>query len=535
VTRNQSPAQLQSELLAEEAALALRSPLDFGMYVNRRDKFDPKSSVFKAYAYSRMLSSLVVRFLADPTAKYLLLSGPIRHGKSWSLSRTVPSWYLANNPDHHVILAGYGKDFSTIWGRFTRDQISAHPELGIGLDPSARSVEHFALARPHVGTMTATGVGGSIIGRGAHLYLIDDPLKNAEEALSKTFRAKQEDWFWTSANGRLEPGGKLILTMARWHEEDLYGYLWDALPRENTWRVETPALADGNPYDPTGREIGEALVPERYPAAARNPADGQSLQETKITVKPWAWNSQYQCSPQTEEGGMFAKVGRRSYTTTPTHYVLQQPDTPPVYVDRDKTRRFVTVDLAATTKTARDWTVFSVWDAALLPRSTAVALLLAGVVRVRIDSADHLEQAIGVRDKFKPLYIGVETSTYGLTLITQLQRAGVSVRELSPDKDKVSRAIPASSAWNAGRVFLPAKEELAVVDDLAAECHAFPDGNHDDFVDTLSYAVLELDTGPIGPSLGAFRPRKKEPERGTADWLLAQRRKPKQRPRAVGT
>jgi predicted phage terminase large subunit-like protein len=521
-------SDIQAELLAAEAALALRSPLDFGKYVNRRDKYKPESSVYEEYAYAKMLSDLVVRFLADPTAKYLLLSGPIRHGKSWALSRTVPAWYLANNPDHHVILAGYGSSFASTWGRFTRDQIARHPELGIGIDPSARSVEYFSLSHPHVGTMTATGVGGGIIGKGAHLYLIDDPLKNPEEALSDTYRTKQEDWFWTAANGRLEPGGKLILTMARWHFADLFGYLWDRLPRENTWRVETPALADGNPFDPTGREEGEALVPQRYPAKKRAKPDGQSLEETKATIDPWVWASQYQCSPQAEEGGLFAKSGRRSYSTTPTHFILSQPDAPPVFLDRNKTRRFVTADLAATTKTANDWTVFSVWEAARLPQSEVSVILLTGVVRTRMDSADHLDTALDVWRRFRPLFMGVEKATYGLTLLTQLQRKGVPVRELIPDKDKVSRAIPASSAWNAGRVYLPVKEELEVVEELVEEATQFPNGKHDDWTDTLGFAVIELDTGAIGGSLGAFRPAAGKPQEGTVAWLR-QRSKPKRR------
>lgn len=512
---------IQSELLAAEAALALRSPLDMGLYVNRRDKFDPESSAFKAYRYAKMLSDTVVRFVNDPVAKYLLLSGPVRHGKSFLTSRTVPTWYLANNPDHHVILAGYGANFASTWGRFTRDQVAAHPEFGIGIDPSARSVEHFALARPHIGTMTATGVGGSITGRGANLFIIDDPLKEAKEALSETFRKNQVDWYWSTADTRLEPGGKMIVMMARWHTDDLYGHLTERLPADTTWRVETPAVADGNPYDSTERYEGEPLVPERY--------DAEALDRIRTTTDTWAWNALYQCSPQSEEGGMFSKAGRRSYTSTPDHYVLAQPDAPPVYIDKAKTRRFVTADLAATTKTARDWTVFAVWDAALLPRSSTAVLLLTGIVRTRIDSADHLETAEDVWRRFKPLFIGVEKATYGLTLLTQLQRAGIPVRELIPDKDKVSRAIPASSAWNAGRIYLPAKEEMAVVGDLAEEAHAFPNAKHDDFVDTLSYAVQELDLGPIGPSLGAFRPKEQGPQPGTAGYLLAHRFKKKRK------
>jgi predicted phage terminase large subunit-like protein len=516
---------VQAELLAAEAALALRSPLDMGRYVNRRDRWDPKSTAFEAYRYTKLLSDTIVDFVEHPTAKYLLLSGPVRSGKSHVVSRTAPTWFLARYPDRHLIMSGYGSAFASTWGRFTRDQIAAHPELGISIDPSARSVEHFALARPHVGSATFTGVGGSITGRGAHLFIIDDPTKTAEEAMSETYQQKLEDWFWSVADTRLEPGGKLILMQARWAFADTYGRLADRLPADVTWRIETPAIADGNPYDPTGRELGEPLVPERYDLAA--------LEAIKAKTDPWVFHALYQCSPQAEEGGLFAKSGRRSYSTTPTHFILSQPDAPPVFLDRNKTRRFVTADLAATTKTANDWTVFSVWEAARLPQSEVSVILLTGVIRKRIDSADHLETALDVWRRFKLLFVGVEKATYGLTLLTQLRRKGVPVMELTPDKDKVARAIPASSAWNGGRVYLPTKEELEIVDELVEEATQFPNGKHDDWVDTLAYAVELLDVGAIGGSLGGLRDKPKGPEPGTVAWLRKRSSK-KGRHRPVG-
>ena len=515
---------IQADLLAAEAALALRSPLDMGRYVNRRDKYDPASTIFQTYGYTKFLSDLVVRFVEDPVAKYLLLSGPVRAGKSWVLSRTVPAWFLARYPDKSLIMAGYGSSFASTWGRITRDTLAENPELGVSVDPSARSVETFAMARPHRGQAMFAGVGSGITGRGADLFLIDDPCKTAEEAVSTTYQQKLEDWYWGVADTRLEPGGKMIVMMARWASADTYGRLADRLPADVTWRVETPALADGNPWDPTDRALGESLVPERYSA--------EDFEAIRAKTDPWAWSALYQCSPQSDEGGLFAKSGRRSYTTTPEHFILQMPDAPPVFLDRRKTRRFVTADLAATTKSQADWTVFAVWEAALLPGTTQSVVLLTGCVRTRIDSADHLAQATAVHQRFKPLFMGIEKATYGLTLITQLQRAGVPVRELLADKDKVSRALPAASAWNAGRVFLPAKEELAVVDELADEVLQFPGGRHDDFEDCLAYAVQELDTGPIGASLGSFRPRKAKPTPGTGAWFQQRRVPPRQR--AVG-
>lgn len=518
---------IQAELLAAEAALASRSLVDLGLYINRRDRWKPESTVFEVYPHVRILDNLIRRFLADPVKKYLLLAAPPRHSKSWMVSRTLPLWHLINRPDEHVILSGYGASFASTWGRATRDMVTDFPEFGLAVDPSARSVEHFALARPHRGTATFTGIGGSITGRGAHLFVIDDAIKNAEEALSEAYCRKLKEWFDSTARTRLEPGGKMVVMQTVWSYRDLYSQLAKDLDERLVTRIEMPAIANGNIWDPTGRDEGEALCPERYPV--------EELEDIKAGIDPWAWNAMYMCQPQADEGGLFSKAGRRTYTTTPNHYVLQQPDAPALYVDKAKVRRFVTADLAASTKTQANYTVFSVWDACLLPDSRISSILLAACVRSRIDSADHLEQALDVYRRFKPLFLGVEKATYGLTLVTQLQRAGVPVRELLPDKDKVSRALPASSAWNAGRVYLPAAEEMALVEDLAREALEFPQGKNDDFVDTLSYAVQELDLGPIGPSLGAFRPRDKGPKPGSADEFLARRRKPQRvHQRAVG-
>jgi predicted phage terminase large subunit-like protein len=230
--------------------------------------------------------------LADRRLRRLIVTMPPRHGKSVLVSQFLPAWYVGSFPEHRVILTSYQADFAAGWGRKARDVLAAHGRRAFGVRMSAASTaaNRWDLARRE-GGMTTAGVGGPITGRGADLLIVDDPVKNAEQAISETFRQKMWDWWTSTAFTRLEPDGVAVVVQTRWHEDDLAGRLQREQADEG-WRViRFPALAEEN--DPLGRVADEPLWPERFPTDA--------LARIRGSIPAHWWESLYQQRPSRHE------------------------------------------------------------------------------------------------------------------------------------------------------------------------------------------------------------------------------------------
>lgn len=226
----------------------------------------------------------------------MIIDAPPRHGKSEYVSKYLPPWFLGMFPDRHVQLAGYQARFAASWGRKSRDLFEEWgPELfGVTARQDMRAADSWGIqdldGRPRDGTMHTCGIGGPMTGRGAHLLIVDDPIKNAEEAMSETILDRHWDWWESTASTRLEPGGKAIVMATRWSERDLSGRLLESAERGDgppVLRIHLPALAEGN--DILGRQDGEPLWPERYPR--------EKLEEIKSARSPYWWNCLYQGRP----------------------------------------------------------------------------------------------------------------------------------------------------------------------------------------------------------------------------------------------
>lgn len=207
---------------------------------------------------------------------------PPRHGKSERVSRIYPAWFVGNFPNKRVILASYEADFAASWGAKARDVLLEHGRsvFRVWLRPGSVAANRWDLARYDGGMVTA-GVGGPVTGKGADLFILDDPVKNAEEAGSKTMRERAWDWWRSTAYTRLEPGGAVILMMTRWHEDDLGGrILAEAAAGGERWEVvRLPALAEE--WDPLRRSVGAPLWRERY--------DLPALEEIRRTIGGYWW------------------------------------------------------------------------------------------------------------------------------------------------------------------------------------------------------------------------------------------------------
>lgn len=234
--------------------------------------------------------------------KRLMITMPPRHGKSMLASEFFPAWYLGRNPDHYVVTATYAQELADDFGRKVKNQIEddAFRAIfpGVGLADDSKSAKRFHIegaeggyehSLSQRGAFYAVGVGGPLTGRGAHLLLIDDPVKNREDADSELIRKKTRDWYTSTAYTRLMPGGRVVVIQTRWHEDDLSGWLLADHQHEGWVTLNLPAIDDD----------GAALWPEQYPL--------EELERIKRALPPRDWSALYQQRPAPDTGDYFKR------------------------------------------------------------------------------------------------------------------------------------------------------------------------------------------------------------------------------------
>jgi predicted phage terminase large subunit-like protein len=222
----------------------------------------------------------------------LVVCMPPQHGKSELISKYLPAWYLGTFPDRRVILTSYEADFAAQWGRRARSLLEEWGWLfGVRVSRRSSAVYRWDLEGRDGGMATA-GVGGPITGKGAHLLIVDDPVKNDEQARSSSHRQKQWDWWQSTASTRLRPGGLFVLVQTRWHRDDLAGrILREAKTNGQRWReIRLPALAEER--DPLGRAPGDPLWPAVYSKG--------HLERIESGQSNYYWKSLYQQDPIAE-------------------------------------------------------------------------------------------------------------------------------------------------------------------------------------------------------------------------------------------
>ncbi|MEU1015329.1 terminase family protein [Streptomyces sp. NPDC005898] len=225
----------------------------------------------------------------------LLLTMPPRHGKSRRAARWAPLWYLRRRPEHRVMIASYSSDLADDHGRWIRDAIlNYQSQLGISLRSGSSAANRFDLTGTEGGAVMA-GVGGGLTGKGAHLAVVDDPIKDAAEASSPTMRKRLWEWWQAVLLTRIEPGGSVILIQTRWDEDDLAGRV--LADEGDRWTViDLPAVAL-SADDALQRPIGAPLWPERY--------DAEALAEIRRSVGERVWWSLYMQQPRPQAGGVW--------------------------------------------------------------------------------------------------------------------------------------------------------------------------------------------------------------------------------------
>jgi predicted phage terminase large subunit-like protein len=386
---------------------------------------------------------------------------PPRHGKSEQNTVRYPVWRLERDPSMRIIVGAYNQ---TLANKFSRKSRRIAVER-IPLSSDRAAVEEWETAAG--GGLRAVGVGGGITGQGGNLILIDDPVKSREEAESLAYRDRVWDWYRDDLYTRLEPGGAIILTMTRWHEDDLAGRLIsESQNGGEKWEVlNLPALAGEN--DPLGREVGEALCPDRYSVS--------DLEGIKTVLGVRSFTALYQGRPQPEEGVLFK---RHWFTVV---------DTAPEGL---KWVRYW--DLAASTKTTADYTASA--EVALGPEGD---LFIRDMVRGRWEWPDAKKVMVSTMLTGNGTRHGVEKALHGIAAVQELLRdqtlARVSIQGIDVDKDKMTRALPWAARGEAGKIKLIRGEW---VNSFLDEVCAFPQGTHDDQVDTVSGGVQMIAVPP---------------------------------------
>jgi predicted phage terminase large subunit-like protein len=412
----------------------------------------------------------------------LIVSVSVRHGKSELVSKWLTSWYLGTHPDARVVLAGHEADFASRWGRAARDILTEHGHrFGVAVSPRSEAANRWDLAPPHIGGMLTVGVGGSPIGRGADLMIVDDPVKSFEDAMSPLKRERVKEWWTGTMESRIEPGGAVILVMARWHQDDLAGFLLREAPEE--WsEVRLPAIAD-DPDDPLGRAIGEPLWPERFDL----PELERRRKATSLALGEAVWLAQYQQRP-TSPGGSIFPEDAWSFASA-------------IHESWKPIRWARGWDLAAT-KGGGDWTV-----GALLGRKADGTYMVADVVRGQWASSEVREQIRRTAAQDPPgtrVVLPQDPGQAGKDQAAQMvsMLAGYPVTIEPQTGSKVVRSAGWAAQQQAGAVTLLEGEWNGR---FVAELSAFDRGTHDDQVDASASAFNALAESGRTASMTAYR------------------------------
>lgn len=409
---------------------------------------------------------------------------PPQEGKSTRTSCWFPLWMLAQDPSLRIAIVSYSAEKAERWGKFIRRMILEHPELGITLAADSRAVHNFETTAG--GRVISVGVEGGITGEPVDLLVIDDPLRGRAEAESPTYRKRAWQWWESDSATRLSSRARVVLMLTRWHADDLAGRLLENEPGE--WKVlRIPAVRDRSLPLVRGSDGASAYSPEGELISVQGRAPGYFL-GLKAKRSLYVWNSIYMQAPVAAEGNLFSRTDFRYWSFLQADASHHDPlygarlaiEGKPLFI-ADMVR-FITMDLADSTKASADWTVASAWAITMDGK-----LILLDRRRMRLNEKDHATFVKPLAARWAIGDVYVERGFIGTDLVRDLTAAGIRVQGLRPSKDKVTRSIPASNRMKAHAVFWP--DYVEWLDEWCDEIAGFPTWGFDDQLDTFSYAA----------------------------------------------
>jgi len=404
--------------------------------------------------------------------KRLIINMPPRHTKSEFASYLLPAWFLGNYPGKKVIQTSHTAELAVGFGRKVRNLVDQENYRSIfsGVELQADSKAAGRWATNAGGDYFAIGVGGAVTGKGADLLIIDDPHSEQEAALAETnpdIYDKTYEWYTSGPRQRLQPGGAIVIVMTRWSKKDLTGQVLKAAAQRggDEWEViEFPALLPS----------GSPLWPEFW--------SKKELDVLKQELPNAKWQAQYQQNPVSESSA----IVKREW------WQMWDKEDPP-YCEFT----LMAWDTAFEKSNRADYSACTTWGVFYQPDDAGINqanIILLNAFRDRMEFPELKRCAVEQYKEWDPDSVIIEKKASGAPLIYEMRAMGIPVQEFTPSKgnDKISRLNAVSDLFASGRVWAPNTQWAEeVIDEVAS----FPAGDHDDYVDSVSLALMRFRKG----------------------------------------
>ena len=408
--------------------------------------------------------------LATGELKRLIINMPPRHTKSEFASFLLPAWMVGRNPKLKIIQATHTGELAIKFGRKAKHLIDSeeyHKIFDTRLQEDSKAAGRWETAQG--GEYFAAGVGGAITGRGADLLIIDDP-HSEQDAMSEGASLENAyEWYTSGPRQRLQPGASIVLVMTRWSTKDLTAMLLKA-QREvkgDQWDViEFPAIME--------HESGTKPVWPEYWSL-------DELEKVKATLPTKKWNAQFMQSPTSEEGALIKREWWGKYTDEfipPLHHVIQSYDT------------------AFLKKESADFSAITTWGMFYPNQDAPLNLILLDAVKGRYEFPELRRRALQQYKYWQPETVIIEAKASGLPLTYELRQMDIPVINFTPSKgnDKHVRVNSVAPLFESGMIWAP---DQKFAEEVIEECAAFPYGDHDDLVDSMTQAVMRFRQGGL--------------------------------------
>ena len=454
-----APDEVIREVLALEQAKRMLSFRD----VARDDFMAFAKHVYEGFIEGSHHRQVAKQFekLAKDRGSRIIVNMPPRHTKSEFASYLLPAWLIGKNPSLKIIQTTHTAELAIRFGRKVRNlmEMEVYREIfpDVILRADSKAAGRWETAQG--GEYFAAGVGGAITGRGADLLIIDDP-HSEQDALSESAMENAYEWYTSGPRQRLQPGGSIVVVMTRWSLKDLTGKLIRAQASDvlsDQWDiVEFPAIL---PSD-------NVLWPEFW--------DKEELLRVKASLSLSKWNAQWQQNPVAEEGAIIKKEWWNKWEKEelpPVSYIMQSYDT------------------AFSKKETADYSAITTWGVFKPDEGGADHIILLDAKRGRWDFPELKAQALEEYNYWDPDMILIEAKATGTPLTDELRRMGIPVVNYTPSRgnDKHTRMHMVAPMFESGRVWAPEKR---FAEDVIDECAAFPNGDHDDYCDSMTMAMI---------------------------------------------
>ena len=402
--------------------------------------------------------------IAEGKIKRMIINMPPRHTKSEFASNMLPAWMIGRKPDLKIIQTTHTTELAVRFGRKAKTLIDS-PEYQEIFKTRLREDSQAAgkWETEQGGEYYAAGVGSAITGRGADLLIIDDP-HSEQDALNADALEKAYEWYTSGPRQRLQPGGTIVVVMTRWSLKDLTGALIKAQKevKSDQWEViEFPAIMPS----------GEPVWPQYWKL--------DELEKVQASLSIPKWNAQWMQNPTSEAGAIIKKEWWRVWDDEeipPLKHVIQSYDT------------------AFLKKQTADYSAITTWGVFYPEEDGAANLILLDSLKGRFEFPALRREALQQYDYWKPETVVIESKASGLPLTAELRQMGIPVVNFTPSKgnDKHARVNSVAPLFESGVIWAPDKK---FAEEVIEECAAFPYGDHDDLVDSMTQAVMRFRQG----------------------------------------